>query len=190
MKPLNHWTTREVPEAFIFNKWRPETTQMFFNRLMDFICWFIHINIKNNYTIDTPCNMDDFQNNHAEWKRKSGPKKRVHFMWFRLYKILGNANLPVVTESKMWLSGEDGRSQWELPKRDKEALGCDRDFYYLHYADKVTGVYIGQSWLDCTPEVCTDCCAMLSHIWLFVTPWTACQVPLPLEFSRQDYWSR
>ena len=64
----------------------------------------------------------------------------------------------------MWLSGEDGRSQWELPKRDKETLGCDRDFYYLYYADRVTGVYIGQSWLDRAPEVCTDCCAMLSHI--------------------------
>ena len=48
-------------------------------------------------------------------------------------------------ESRTWLSGEDVRSQSELPKRDKEALGCDRDFYYLHYADRVTGVYRGQS---------------------------------------------
>ena len=30
----------------------------------------------------------------------------------------------------------------------------------------------------------------LSHVWLFVTPWTvACQVPLCMEFSRQEYWS-
>ena len=29
-----------------------------------------------------------------------------------------------------------------------------------------------------------------SHIWLFVTPWaTAYQVPLSMEFSRQEYWS-
>ena len=28
-----------------------------------------------------------------------------------------------------------------------------------------------------------------SPIWLFVTPWTeACQVPLSVGFSRQDYW--
>ena len=33
----------------------------------------------------------------------------------------------------------------------------------------------------------------LSHVRLFATPWTApCQAPgiLPMEFSRQEYWSR
>ena len=31
----------------------------------------------------------------------------------------------------------------------------------------------------------------LSHVWLFVIPWTvAHQDPLPMEFSRQEYWSR
>ena len=30
----------------------------------------------------------------------------------------------------------------------------------------------------------------LSHVRLFVTPWTvAYQAPLPIEFSRQEYWS-
>ena len=30
----------------------------------------------------------------------------------------------------------------------------------------------------------------LSHVWLFATPWTAaCQAPLSMEFSRQEYWS-
>ena len=30
----------------------------------------------------------------------------------------------------------------------------------------------------------------LNHIQLFVTPWTvACQAPLSVEFSRQEYWS-
>ena len=34
------------------------------------------------------------------------------------------------------------------------------------------------------------CVSHLSHIWLFVTPWTvACQAPLSMQFSRQDYWS-
>ena len=29
----------------------------------------------------------------------------------------------------------------------------------------------------------------LSHVWYFETPWTvACQTPLPMEFSRQEYW--
>ena len=29
-----------------------------------------------------------------------------------------------------------------------------------------------------------------SHVQLFVTPWTvACQAPLSMEFSRQEYWN-
>ena len=31
---------------------------------------------------------------------------------------------------------------------------------------------------------------LLSHVWLFVTPWTVTyQAPLSMEFSRQEYWS-
>ena len=30
----------------------------------------------------------------------------------------------------------------------------------------------------------------LSHVWLSVTPWTvACQAPLPMEFSRWEFWN-
>ena len=32
---------------------------------------------------------------------------------------------------------------------------------------------------------------VLSHVQLFVTPWTiAPQTPLPMEFSRKEYWSK
>ena len=35
------------------------------------------------------------------------------------------------------------------------------------------------------------CVCLLSHIQPFVTQWTvACQAPLSMEFSRQEYWSR
>ena len=31
---------------------------------------------------------------------------------------------------------------------------------------------------------------VLSHLWFFATSWTvACQAPLSMEFSRQEYWS-
>ena len=41
-------------------------------------------------------------------------------------------------------------------------------------------IYIYENW-KCEP---------LSHVWLFVTPWTvACQAPQSMEFSRQEYWS-
>ena len=37
---------------------------------------------------------------------------------------------------------------------------------------------------------CIVCCAqLLSHVQLFVTPWTvAPQAPLSIRFSRQEYW--
>ena len=37
--------------------------------------------------------------------------------------------------------------------------------------------------------VCVHVC-VLSRVQLFVSPWTvACQAPLSMEFSRQEYWS-
>ena len=34
------------------------------------------------------------------------------------------------------------------------------------------------------------CAQSLSYVWLFVTPWiVTCQVPMSMEFSRQEYWS-
>ena len=34
------------------------------------------------------------------------------------------------------------------------------------------------------------CVCVLSHVQLFVTPWTvALQTSLPMEFPRQEYWS-
>ena len=42
----------------------------------------------------------------------------------------------------------------------------------------------------CTWRRCLKCAESLSCVWLFVTPRTvAPQVPLPMEFSRQDCWS-
>ena len=34
-------------------------------------------------------------------------------------------------------------------------------------------------------------CAVLSHVRLFVNPWTVAHLaPLPMGFPRQEYWSR
>ena len=45
-----------------------------------------------------------------------------------------------------------------------------------------------QSW--CTQTLKWSEVKSLSHIRLFATPWTAaCQAPLSMEFSRQEYWS-
>ena len=58
-------------------------------------------------------------------------------------------------------------------------------------------------WLFVTPTDCSRSCfpvlhhfpefaqvKLFSHVWLFATPWTvACQAPLFMGFSRQEYWS-
>ena len=54
-------------------------------------------------------------------------------------------------------------------------------------------VYLSPGWLlphvDIQVWSCM-CVQLLSHIWLFATPWTvACQAPLSMGFSRQEYWS-
>ena len=37
---------------------------------------------------------------------------------------------------------------------------------------------------------CVCMCELLSHVPFFATPWTVfCQATLPIEFSRQEYWS-
>ena len=39
-------------------------------------------------------------------------------------------------------------------------------------------------------SVCMCVCAYIYYVRLFETPWTvACQAPLSMEFSRQEYWS-
>ena len=38
--------------------------------------------------------------------------------------------------------------------------------------------------------MCQTVVQLLSHVSLLVTPWTvACQAPLSMGFSRQEYWS-
>ena len=46
--------------------------------------------------------------------------------------------------------------------------------------------YASNCFLQQTYKVCV---CVFSHVLLFATPWTiACQAPLSIEFSRQEYW--
>ena len=52
--------------------------------------------------------------------------------------------------------------------------------YFSHHLTLFYTIFLGKEVWMC----------MLSHIQLFVTPWTvAHQAPLLMEFSRQGYWS-
>ena len=52
-------------------------------------------------------------------------------------------------------------------------------YYHLHFGVKETGL---------TLSVCV--CMWVIHVWFSATPWTvACQGPLSMWFSRQEYWS-
>ena len=51
---------------------------------------------------------------------------------------------------------------------------------------KETGIHLSTGDL-----VSVSWCYSLSHVQLFVTPWSvACQAPLSMGLSRQEYWSR
>ena len=45
--------------------------------------------------------------------------------------------------------------------------------------------------LTVVPSLCLCVCVLsrFSHVWLFLTLWTAYQDPLSMGFSRQEYWS-
>ena len=84
-----------------------------------------------------------------------------------------------------WLKAESISSK--IRKQDKDAYSCR--FYSAQFwnflpqqSDKrkkgINGIQIGRS------EV-----KSLSHVQLFVTPWTVAYQAPPMGFSRQEYWS-
>ena len=59
----------------------------------------------------------------------------------------------------------------------KKLLTCGNSRYWHHYVKSVSFINL----------------CLLSHfscVWLFATPWTiACQVPLSMRVTKQEYWS-
>ena len=54
------------------------------------------------------------------------------------------------------------------------------------------GVAKSRTWLsNWTDWLTRSLLKLLNRVWLFATPWTiGSRVPLSMEFSRQEYWSR
>ena len=77
--------------------------------------------------------------------------------------------------------------EWDLARKSNLSFLktlCVLYFGAVHLFSytKTVHLYILSFW--------TFCVYVLSHVWLFATPWTvACQVPLSMGFPRQEYWS-
>ena len=60
---------------------------------------------------------------------------------------------------------------------------------YFYYCSKIRAVP-RKTKIRCVCTCVFVCAQSLSCVHLFVTPWTvACQAPLSMEFTRQEYWS-
>ena len=100
-----------------------------------------------------------------------------------------------------------------LPISNKATVNVHVQALYTHVLSFLLQKYRGVEWQDCKYGACftlkelPDCfpkclwplhisafplfyAQLLSRVQLFVTPWiVARQLPLSLEFSRQEYWS-
>ena len=75
-----------------------------------------------------------------------------------------------------------GCRQWEVGRNNDLS-----NHYELHGWHRYSFINLASvNW----ELVCVFVCELLNCVRLFVTPWTiVCQVPLSIEFSRQEYWS-
>ena len=123
-----------------------------------------------------------------DYSREVLNKKLPHALWrFLEYYLQGNPS--------NWLF-------LVLPKSSIKALKCLSQIpEILHFS--ISHLY-QIKYQTCLPShslaselsppfplsLCVCVCVLFSHVWLFATPWTvACQAPLSMEFSKQEYWS-
>lgn len=85
---------------------------------------------KKESIVGTHCSMDDFQNNYAEWTQE-----RMLAMWLDVYKILENAQLFVVAESRS-VVGNKGVAGKEREERTQSSQGnIQEGDDYVHWID-------------------------------------------------------
>ena len=100
----------------------------------------------------------------SEWKSLSCVR-----LFETLWTVASQATLSMEFSKQEYWSGLPFPSPGDLPhpRIDLGLLHCRQILYCLSH-----------------------CCMLLSCIQLFATPWTvACQAPLSMGFSRQEYWS-
>ena len=84
--------------------------------------------------------------------------------------------------------------EWYLPYRTwTVGLWCNYFWCFSSMDNCIkyqASAFLTYTWIHFIIFLAKHCARMLSHNRLFATPWTtACQAPLSMEFSRQEYWS-
>ena len=83
---------------------------------------------------------------------------------------------------------------WHTPLKKKYVLfgiSCGTNETQLFdFCSCSSSVYFFPQWIWRGGTLLLLLLSCFSRVWVFATPWTvACQAPLPLGFSRQEYWS-
>ena len=113
--------------------------------------------------------MDGSRGYHSKWNKSDGERQIVY-----INELITNRIRLTGIENKLLVTKEERRS------KINEEFGVNRctwlgSYYYIYY------------YTSTTSTACLLSC--FSRVWLLATLWTiACQVPLSMKFSRQEYW--
>ena len=99
----------------------------------------------------------------------------------------------LVMNREPWLAAVHGVAKSWTQLSDWTELNCLRDLFYIGILSNWCPC-IDQYWSVTNFPKLSNLKKVkwnsLSHVLLFATPWTvACQTPLSMKFSRQEYWS-
>ena len=129
----------------------------------------------------------------------------MHHLFLVSTKFLLEKHCPFPWEGEnlQFLGSSLVRPKWQRRREGVAILAAGLSFYLLYFT---SCSFFLKNWniviynVVLVSDVCVCVCARaracmclpshFSHIWLFVTLWTvACQSPLSIGFSRQEYWS-
>ena len=126
-----------------------------------------------------------------QYKNKQKNSVLIHINYFLPLSFPGGSevkkHLPGMRETWVRSLG------WEDPLEKEMATHSSTLAWRIHGGRSLVGYSLwGRKESDTTERLHSlkVKVKLLTHVWLFVTPWTiAYQTPLFMEFSRQEYWS-
>ena len=126
----HNWVCTHKLFPIFINQDKNRTNMQSFLKIVIISCNGRPFCYKRELIIGTCKNMDESQNNHAEWK-KPEQRKRVHRVWFHLYKILENASYIDWEQLRGCLGW--GRTWRSRGKEFRRVGGHCGGWGYIHY---------------------------------------------------------